>query len=77
MSITITSKQGCSYCDKAKELLRGLNIPYEVNDITFDEEAKAAFSAKHHTYPQIWDGSHHIGGYVELCDYIIEEGLVA
>jgi glutaredoxin len=80
MQAEIWSKHFCPYCDRAKDLLKSLNIPYQEYIISpgYDEEPAATNqqyvtkaellqklpSAK--TVPQIWIDSVHIGGYTDL-----------
>lgn len=73
----IVSKDGCAFCVRSKDLLDRYKIPYEVEDITnsperFDDLIEMGLR----TLPQIWNGDDHIGGYNELCDYLIEEGYI-
>lgn len=68
MSIVMYSKSDCSYCDKARELLRTQGkffIEYKLERDFSRETLKALFpSAK--TFPVITIDSKYIGGYNEL-----------
>jgi glutaredoxin len=75
MFVVVTRDQ-CNFCDSAKALLKGANIPYtEYNVQTqsskwiLDLIKKAGYT----TVPQIWDRSgNHIGGYSELKQLLTE-----
>jgi glutaredoxin 3 len=58
----------CAYCIAAKHLLGARGIAYEEVDVTGDAEARAwlAKVTDRKTVPQIFIGSHPIGGYKEL-----------
>ena len=72
--ITIYSKPGCPYCDKAKSFLTDLNLEY--NEIRFDptldnytqlrDDLFTKFN--HKSYPIITIGNTFIGGYTELIN---------
>jgi glutaredoxin 3 len=80
MQAEIWSKHFCPYCDRAKSLLKDLNIPYQEYIISpgYDEEqaapnqqyvSKAALLQKlptAKTVPQIWLDGEHIGGCTDL-----------
>lgn len=75
-SIIIYSKNNCSYCKKAKELLNNADIPYdeilldkekdEENYIKTVTELKQKYN--HHTFPFIIVNNKFLGGYAELED---------
>jgi glutaredoxin len=70
---TIWTQPGCSYCEKAKALLREMGelIGREYiigRDITVAEFKEQGYT----TVPQIWHGSRYIGGYSELASYLEE-----
>jgi len=67
-TVTIYGTDNCPYCIKAKNLLEHENIPYkeirvDVNDAERDIMMKLS---GRRTVPQIFVGSHHIGGFDDL-----------
>ena len=79
MTIQIYSKPNCVYCDKAKSLLKGLNISYEEKmfgkDFKTPDELFEAVGKQVRTMPQIIIDDKHIGGYNELVEYFADKGL--
>lgn len=75
MSIVIYSKDECSFCDRARSLLRSLGkeyIEYKLEKDFTRETIKAVFpQAK--TFPVITIDNSYIGGYTELAE-IAKEG---
>lgn len=72
MRAIVWSKNGCPYCDRAKELLDGSGIKYEERNLSLGEWTKpqlleAVPDAR--TVPQIFLDGNYIGGYRELCQY--------
>jgi glutaredoxin len=80
-TFTIISKPGCSFCDKAKVLLRtkgfeynetildvGQQLAENINYMSPDELQQLVPGAK--TVPQIFKGDTLIGGYTELVKYL-------
>ncbi len=68
MSVTIYSKSWCPYCVMAKRLLSSKGVSFKEIDV----EAKPSM-LKHmmkesgqRTVPQIWVGTHHVGGFDQL-----------
>lgn len=83
--ITVYTKPNCPYCDRAKNYLTSLDIPYETVDITVNNTAKNFLKEQgHRTVPQIYNGSQLLveggwSGLVELTEAEIREraaGLV-
>lgn len=73
--ITVFSKEGCSYCERAINLLKKRNIPYEVLklDEQFTKEwIQRAFPAMM-TFPVIVQNNQLIGGFNELMDKLIDD----
>jgi ribonucleoside-diphosphate reductase beta chain len=59
-----TKKDGeCKYCDKTLAFLRKYRIPYVVQALN-GEELQAATGQK--TWPQVYEGTAHIGGYDDV-----------
>ena len=78
-SFTILTKNDCSWCDKAKKLLKSRNIifkeleiPYSLSRNEFYDIAEKYNTTK--TVPKIFNGKELIGGYEDLQEYI-ENGL--
>lgn len=76
MSITVFSKKGCVYCDKAKDLLNELQVPFTVNMLEPSDEDYASkrdtlFNTyNHRSFPLIVVGDVFIGGFTELQNTI-------
>lgn len=74
MSVTVYTKDYCSYCESAKRLLNKLNIAFETKkvgvDVTREQLLEVAPNAR--TVPQIVIGGKVIGGFDELQEYIDE-----
>lgn len=67
--VTIYSKTYCPYCDRAKSLLKGKNIPYDeiMLDDKDDEFAKLKQKTGLMTVPQIFINDKLVGGYTDLA----------
>lgn len=68
-SIIIYTKENCSYCDRAKRLLKAKNYAFEEIDLTHDPEGRFALVEKaggQKTVPQIFIDGSHIGGCEDL-----------
>ena len=80
MTILIYSKPNCTYCDKAKALVKKLDMTYEEKvfgkDFTTPEELYEAVGKQVRTMPQIKIDGELIGGYNQLVEYFNEKGLV-
>ena len=75
--ITIYSKPNCTYCEKAKYLLKNLGLDYEEKVVSKDlsvEELFEVLGKQVRTIPQIIMNDKHIGGYNELKEHFINEG---
>lgn len=75
MSVKIITKQDCGYCVEAKRVLRDCDIPYEEVDVTNDFDFCQEMKQNSWTVPIIWFDDKLIGGYTDLCDYVIQEDL--
>jgi ribonucleoside-diphosphate reductase alpha chain len=60
----IITKEGCPYCDKAKELFHSMGINY--TEYKREEVTHFPWS----TVPQIWFEGHYLGGYSELLSFL-------
>jgi glutaredoxin len=68
MAIVMYSKKDCSFCDKARELLRAQGkffIEYKL-DTDFSRETLKALFPTAKTFPVITINGDYIGGYAEL-----------
>ncbi len=67
-SIKVYSKSYCPFCQRAIKLLEEKKLPFEIIDITEDEEKMMTLSAETNcdTVPQIFIGDGFIGGCDEL-----------
>ena len=69
----IFTKDNCSWCTKAKEILRENNITYKEHNIDEDHTSKMVLKAlRLKTVPQIWNDDLHLGGYRQLESWIGE-----
>ena len=70
---TIYTKNNCSWCVKAKEMLKENNIMYKEYNIDEDHTSKMVLKAlRLKTVPQIWNDDLHLGGYRQLESWIGE-----
>jgi glutaredoxin 3 len=76
--VKIFSTTTCPFCDKAKQLLERLHIPYE--DVRLDQDpgalkefSRATKGAR--TVPQIVIDGECIGGFIELTELHMEDKL--
>lgn len=65
------TKAGCSYCQAAIQLLEANKINYQRQEIdTWPEKDRVKRAlleyTKHSTFPNVFIGTEHIGGYTEL-----------
>ena len=81
----VFTRPACSFCERAKDLLSKLDIPYEeykLSDkgdgekmITVDQMFEI-IGKKAKSIPQIMDDDDLIGGYTDLREYLINEGRI-
>ena len=79
MQITIYSKNNCTYCDKAKALIKGLGLEYEEKKMESFDSVDAMLKdigKKVMSMPQIKIDGKLIGGYNQLIEHFVEEGKV-
>lgn len=74
--ILIYGKDGCSYCEKAKQLCeeRGYNFEYRTLNVDYTREQLLETFPLAKTVPQIVINGNKIGGYTELLTYIENTG---
>jgi len=60
----------CGYCERARQLLQGKNVPFEDIDVDARPEARAEMMTRsgRRTVPQIFIGETHVGGSDDLHD---------
>lgn len=67
--VTIYTRPGCPYCESAEELLASKGVAFEEIDGSGKRRAEMVSRAHgNNTFPQIFIGSHYIGG----CDDLHE-----
>ena len=77
MNITIYSKPNCVFCDKAKSLVKGLDLVYEEKMFGKDfNTVDEAVGKQVRTMPQILIDDKLIGGYNQLVEYFADKGKV-
>jgi len=64
--VTIYTRKFCGYCSAAKSLLQEMGVAFDEIDATGSPEKRKEMIQRsgRFTYPQIFIGSHHVGG----CD---------
>ena len=68
--VTVYTKMICPFCTRAMELLESKGARIEQIDAGFDREKKAEMMQKsggRATFPQIFIGDIHVGGFDELA----------
>lgn len=69
--VEIFSRPNCGYCELAKRLLERKGISYVERDVSDDRALLADMvgrSGGRMTFPQIFIGSRHVGGFAELAN---------
>ena len=73
MNAVIWSKDGCTFCEQAKNLLKSKGIAYEERNInhgyTKEQLLEAVPTAR--TLPQIFLNGELVGGFSELAKHLI------
>ena len=75
MGISIITKDNCSWCVKAKQLLKATNHPFQEINIPYNLSREEFFDLveKYNTsktVPKIFDGKDLIGGYEDLTEWL-------
>src|SRR5262245_35148308 len=67
--ITMYTKSWCSYCDRAKDLLRAKGQTWTEIDVEAQPEKRDEMIARsqRRTVPQIFLGERHVGGFDDLA----------
>ena len=77
--ITVYSKPSCTYCEKAKYLLKSLGLEYEEKKLEEFESVDKMFEdigKVVRAMPQIKIDDNLIGGYNQLVEYLADKKLV-
>lgn len=73
MKFTIYSKEGCSFCVRAKELLESLGLEYVEMPLADHPELQSMLrESGFTTVPQIFCQETYIGGYTDLELYLLD-----
>ncbi len=66
--IVIYTRQMCSYCSAAKNLLSQMGAAFTEHDASFSQDLRAEMIKKsgRTTFPQIFIGGKHIGGFDDM-----------
>lgn len=67
--ITVYSKEGCIWCERAATLLQKLRIPFKKVP-TSKDGLEALTGLESPTYPQVYDGRRRVGGFDDLRKYL-------
>ncbi len=75
--ITVYTKDYCPYCNRAKDLLKRKNLPYEEINLETNPEEMLALKNRTgwRTMPQIFIDDTLVGGYQELAELDRQGGL--
>ena len=81
MTITVYSKNNCTYCNKAKTLLKNLGLEYEEKSLEKDFGSDPSkliedIGKNVRQMPQIKIDGELIGGYNQLVEHFNEKGKV-
>ena len=79
MKITIYSKNNCTFCNKAKHLVKTLGLTYEEKKMEEFDSPQAMLEdigKPVRTMPQIKIDDKLVGGYNQLIEYFADKGLV-
>ena len=80
MLFKVYSKQNCTYCEQAKNLLQKLELPFQVLSLEDNEwdkdtlEKQLQITIK--TVPQITYGNIYVGGFNDLQTFVIENDMI-
>ena len=66
--VIIYTRQMCSYCSAAKALLKQKGVGFTEHDASFNADLRAEMMQKsgRNTFPQIFIGGKHIGGFDDM-----------
>lgn len=75
---TVFTKPGCTWCDRAKELLRSRGLELEERELQTVDQLRDALTAAGHpdtvvaTFPQVLHAGRFVGSCAQLVDYLDE-----
>ena len=78
MNIVVYSKNNCVWCDRAKNLLNSVNLPFDEIDLSDDTERSEFYKKIGEgvkTVPQIFINETRVGGYPQLVTWFEENGI--
>jgi glutaredoxin 3 len=70
--VVIYTRQFCGFCAAAKRLLDGKGVAYVEHDATINPDMRVEMIRRakgRHTFPQIFIGDTHVGGFNELSQW--------
>lgn len=70
MGWIMMTRPGCSYCTRAKALLKSNNLPVSVIDHDTPEKVAKFKEQGYTTFPQIFHDGVLIGGFTDLEEYL-------
>jgi glutaredoxin len=70
MAYLIMTRPGCSYCVKAKTLLKNNKLPFAITDHDTPEKVETFKAAGYKTFPQVFHDGVLVGGYDQLVEYL-------
>jgi glutaredoxin 3 len=76
--VVIYSRPFCGYCELAKDLLEQKGVPFSEIDVEADRSRLSEMvsrSGGRMTFPQIFVGEHHVGGFTDLASLDRRGGL--
>ena len=78
MNFTIFSKDGCTYCDKVKQVLELTNSKYVVYTLgnQFDKKAFYGEFGEGSTFPQVVCDGKKLGGCIDTIKYLKENKII-
>jgi len=70
MGYSMMTKPGCSYCTRAKALLKSHNETVAISDYDTPEKIQRFKDAGYTTFPRIFHDGVLVGGYDDLVEYL-------
>lgn len=70
MAYMIMTKPGCTYCVRAKALLKSNNLSFSESNYDTPEKQAAFKAAGYPSYPQVFHDGVRVGGYTDLVEYL-------
>lgn len=72
----VYGRSNCQYCDKALDLLSSKNRSVNYRSTKDDEHYEFLSSNGFTLVPQIWHGTHYVGGYDKLVEYLNADNVI-